>query len=144
MRGIPDLPNWRLNQALAYLEHVGKVELSRENDELFIKLTKKGKIQALLERMGIEFRKAVRWDGKWRIVIWDIPESSRLQRNQIRYFCKSLGFRQLQKSVFITPYPIPGSAVQYLKESDLLKFIRFLRIDQLDDDRDLKKHFNLK
>ncbi len=144
LRGIPEPPNWRLNKTLNYLEHIGKIKLTKQNDELFLKLTKKGKIQALMERMGKEFDKIIKWDRKWRVVLWDIPESSRIQRNQIRYFCKSLGFRQLQKSVFITPHPIPGSAVQFLRESDLLKFIRFLRIDQIDDDHELKKHFDLK
>lgn len=45
------------------------------------------------------------WDGKWRIVFFDIPESSRSARDQIRRLLKELGFRQLQLSVWVHPLP---------------------------------------
>lgn len=142
-RGIPKPPRWRYNRAIKYLESLGQIKLSSKNDQIFIKLTKKGKLQALLLRMENDFARVRKWDGKWRVIIWDIPESSRKQRNRMRYAVKDLGFYQLQKSVFITPFPLPASAVQYLRESGLLKFIRFLRVDKLDDDRFLKKHFGV-
>src|SRR3989344_2741433 len=46
-----------------------------------------------------------RWDGKWRIVIFDIPEEFHNERNNLRRKMRSLGFYMLQKSVFIFPYP---------------------------------------
>jgi len=45
------------------------------------------------------------WDGKWRLVIFDIPESARRAREQIRRLLKELGFQQLQLSVWIHPLP---------------------------------------
>ncbi len=146
-KGIPKPPRWRYKRALRYLEKIGQVKLVDRKGETFAELTKKGELRALLNRLEKDFKKSAlpsSWDGKWRIVIWDIPESSRKQRNITRYFLKDLGFYLLQKSVFITPFPIPASAVQYLRESQLLKFIRFLRVDQIDDDRFLRRHFGVK
>ncbi len=146
-RGIPKPPRWRYKRALRYLEKIGQVKLVDRDGKIFVRLTKKGELRALLIRLEKDFKKSTlpsRWDGKWRIVIWDIPESSRNQRNIMRYLLKALGFYQLQKSVFITPFPIPASAIQYLRESQLLKFIRFLRVDQIDDDRFLRRHFGVK
>ena len=46
------------------------------------------------------------WDGKWRIVCFDIPEENKEIRNQLRREIKRLGFRSLQRSVWISPLPV--------------------------------------
>lgn len=143
-RGVPGPKRWRYNQAIRYLEHAAQVEVLERNDKTFLKLTRKGKLRVLLERLENGYQKQTDWDGKWRLIIWDIPEKSRLHRDQIRKFIKDLGFLQLQQSVFITPYPLPQSAVLYLQESGLSKYLRFLRVDKIDDDRVLKHHFGVK
>ncbi len=142
--GIPEPPRWKLNRALKYLEKLGHIKTADQNGELFVKLTKKGKLNALLKKLNAGALRPKTWDGKWRLIIWDIPESSHLQRDQLRYFCKNLGFYLLQKSVFITPHPLSPAAVIYLKESGLWQFIRLLRVDKIDDDQFLRKHFGLK
>ncbi len=141
--GIPEPKRWQYKQTVRYLKRDGNLEIIEKNNKLFLKLTRKGKLRVLLRKLYGEFQKNQKWDGKWRVIIWDIPEISNGQRNLLRKFVKNLGFYQLQKSVFITPYQIPRAAVEYLKESDLSKFIRFLRIDELDKETDLKKRFDL-
>lgn len=142
-RGAPEPKKWQYNRAVKRLEASGKIEILKKNDKLFIRLTQKGKVAHLLATLDRDLKSRGVWDGKWRLMIWDIPESSRKQRNTIRWFVKGLGFRLLQKSVFIIPYELPQAAVEYLQESGLIKFIRFLRVDRLDHARDLKKHFGL-
>lgn len=143
--GVPNPPRWRYNRAMKYLEQLDEVQIIRENDQLFIKLTQKGKLKGLLNRLEIDFNsaKGQTWDGKWRLVMWDIPEASSRERDSIRRFFKSLGFFRLQHSVFVTPYPLPSSAISYLTESGLIKFIRFLRVDKIDNDKELRLNFNL-
>ena len=143
MHGMPEPVRWRYNRAIKYLEQRGQIQLIKKNDDLFLKLTKKGKTKILLHRLEQSFEKPNSWDGKWRLIIWDIPESSNLERDKIRRVIKNLGCYRLQHSVFITPYPWPAPAVEYLNESGLLKFIRFIRADKLDDEGALKKHFGL-
>ena len=144
MAGAPEPVPWRYNRAMRYLEKREQIEITQRNDKLFVKLTRKGKIDALLLRLNRDFDKhEARWDGKWRVIIWDIPESANSQRQKIRELIKSLGFLRLQHSVFINPYPLPRSAVDYLNESGLADFIRFLRVDKIDNDKHLKKHFKL-
>ena len=46
------------------------------------------------------------WDGRWRLVIFDIPESLREARDHIRRLLKELGFQRLQLSVWIHPFPV--------------------------------------
>lgn len=142
--GIPGPPMWRYNRAVKYLQHRKKIRLIKRGDRLFLKLTKKGRVEALFLRLGnFDRSQKTKWDGKWRIIIWDIPESSATQRDKIRRFVKSVGFYQLQLSVFVRTDPLPKDAVAYLKESGLIKFIRFLRVDKMDNDNNLRKHFGL-
>lgn len=140
--GSPKMARWRYNQAIRSLEKYDHIKIFKRAGKFFIQLTRRGKLQALLDKIANDQKKGV-WDGKWRMIIWDIPESSSKERDKIRYFLKKLGFQKLQLSVFIRPYPIPRPAVDYLRESGLIQFIRFLRIDKVDDPHKLLKHYNL-
>ena len=135
---------WEYNRALKQLENRGEIEIIRESSRVFVHLTQKGHLKTLFDKLKQSLPKRSSWDGKWRLMIWDIPETSRKQRDAIRWFVKTMGFYQLQKSVFITPFELPLNAVHYLKESGLIKFIRFLRVDEMDHNQPLKKHFSLK
>lgn len=45
-----------------------------------------------------------KWDGNWRVVIFDIPQEYRKKRNTLRGRLRWWGFHMLQKSVFVFPY----------------------------------------
>ncbi|MBU1032186.1 hypothetical protein KKE03_04695 [Patescibacteria group bacterium] len=87
-----------LSQAIKRLREQGLVELISDK-ELTFRLTDSGKDKALWKKMAFEDTK---WDGKWRLVIWDIPEKRRLARDLLRFKLKQLGFVQWQKSVWAT------------------------------------------
>jgi|SRR3989344_2441707 len=133
---------WQYNRVIKRLTDSNRIAVVKKNGKLFVELTSKGKIVGLLSKLGTQSQ-AKPWDGKWRLMIWDIPESSSKQRDMIRWFVKRLGFFKLQHSVYITPFELSSEAVSYLIESDLWKFIRFLRVDRLDDDKMVKQHFGL-
>jgi len=54
------------------------------------------------------------WDGKWRIVGFDIKESERSLRNVLRQYLKLSGFGMLQKSVYISPLPVESLVEELL------------------------------
>ena len=126
-----------------YLEQKGWVRVYKKEkaDTEFVKLTKKGQLQALL--MKARTQKPQKWDGKWRLIIYDIPEDSRQHRHLFRTLLKQNGFYKLQQSVFVSPFALNRDAVLYLRQTVLDKCIRIARIDELDSDKDLKKYFKL-
>lgn len=132
---------------LSRLKKQGWIVEAEKNGKKFLKLTKKGKIKTLLYKLQSlqgQKQKKKSWDGKWRIAFFDIPEKNgRAQRYQIRRALCFAGFCYLQKSVYVYPYELPGELINFLKESGLFSFIRFLRADKMDDSRDLKKKFRL-
>lgn len=96
--GIPNLKKASLAKALKRLREDGLVELIDDTEMLF-RLTDSGRDRALWERMKYGDEK---WDGRWRLVIWDIPEKRRVTRDLLRFKLKQLGFVQWQKSVWAT------------------------------------------
>lgn len=83
---------------------VGNIERIIKKGKAYLRITTEGKdylkrefpITALLKN----------WNKKWIIVIFDIKETSRKYRNQLRDKLKSIGFGMLQQSAWITPLPI--------------------------------------
>lgn len=60
-----------------------------------------------------------RWDGYWRMVVYDIRESEKKLRSRLRTFLKNLGFLYIQKSVWITVYPVEKDLEKFLKKEGL-------------------------
>ena len=126
-----------------HLQRQKWITITKRDGERFIKLTKDGEIEALLAKARLPQTRGGRWDGKWRLVIFDIPEESAPQRDLLRRLLKKNDFYKLQASVFISPYPLNREAINYLKETGLIDFIRILKVEEMDDDGDLRHKFNL-
>jgi len=107
-------------------------------------LTDKGKEKALtydLEK--IEIKKPIKWDKKWRVVLFDIPENRKKIREALRFYLKKLRFYEFQKSVFIHPYNCKNEIDYLIEFYDIRKFVRFLIADSIDNEMHLKEHFGL-
>ncbi|MBI2633479.1 MAG: CRISPR-associated endonuclease Cas2 [Parcubacteria group bacterium] len=66
-----------------------------------------------------------RKDKLWYMVVFDVPEEKRKARDQLRCSLHRLGFKQFQKSIWISPYEIFQSLK---KEIDLFKLREYVRI----------------
>ena len=86
------------------------------------------------------------WDGYWRIVILDIPESEKSQRDAIRYILKKAQFVQLKSSVWITPYPLEHMMINMKEDLDLQEELIIIVTDKLDPGTEklLEKRFTKK
>lgn len=131
-----------LKSAVYYLKRKGLIQIIDKNARRFLSLTKKGELEALFVKARMPDHPK-EWDGKWRLVIFDIPEEAKLKRDWLRRLLKKSGFYKIQGSVFASPYPLNRACIQYLKESGLINFIRLIKVEEMDNDEDLRKHFNL-
>lgn len=120
----------------------GWIKFVDKNAERFIKLTKKGELEALLAKAKLPH--PAKWDGKWRMVVFDIPEDAKEKRNLLRGLLKKQRFYGLQASVYVSPYPLNRDAIYYLQETGLISYIRIAKVEEMDNDKDLRKRFNLK
>ena len=97
--------NYKLNQEMKELHRLKLIKKLKKKDGIIIKgLTKKGKLRALdyyFDNLVVTNKK---WDGKFRILVFDVPEKLRKGRDALRWKIRRLGFRELQKSVFVIPF----------------------------------------
>ncbi len=72
------------------------------------------------------FKLLNKWDKKWRLVLFDIPEKNRLTRDKLRKSLKRFGFKNLQRSAWISPLPTDKKIKQIKqKVSDYKAFYLF-------------------
>ena len=63
-----------------------------------------------------------RWDKKWRILIFDIPEKIRWKRDVFREKLKSSGFGMIQQSVWVSPHPFEDDIRDFIEAHNLDSF----------------------
>ena len=107
-------------------------------------LNENGKHRALrfnLNKLNIE--KPTKWDGKWRIVMFDIPEKTKMLRDSLRLHFRDIGLIELQKSVLVYPYPCNNEIEFILEMYNARKYVRFILAEKIDNQLHLMKKFNL-
>lgn len=81
------------------------------------------------------------WDGRWRMVIFDIPEKCKTQRDLLSTHLKTLGLYQLQKSVWIHPYDVREEIAAIAVEYNIDSYITLVEVTSVDRHKELKEHF---
>lgn len=106
-------------------------------------LTEEGRRQARkLSLLGsIKFKKPKKWDKKWRIVVFDIPEKDRVFRGILREHLRELRFFKLQQSVFVSPHPFEKVILDLTRLYAAQKYVRVITATKIDNQEKLKKHF---
>ncbi|MFA5871376.1 MAG: hypothetical protein WC858_01510 [Parcubacteria group bacterium] len=107
-------------------------------------LTTRGRREAkILSLLGssIRFKKPKRWDGKWRLVLFDIPEKNRLFRDILREHLRTLKFLKLQHSVFVSPYPFEKPIQELVSLYSAGPYVRIVTTTSIDNEATLKGHF---
>jgi len=107
-------------------------------------LSDKGKNQILKFDLGkIEIKKPVKWDGLWRIIVFDIPETMNKARKALVLKMKDLEFYPLQKSVFVYPYDCKKEIDFIIEIFEVKPYVRYIIAKDIDVSLDLKQKFNL-
>jgi len=106
---------------------------------IIVSLTDKGKLRALNMKFRRLSRKKEIWDGKWRLIAFDIPDELKKGRNALRYRAQVAGFYELQESLFVYPYDCEKEIKDFVRLFKLEKFVRFVLADFIDNQEELKK-----
>lgn len=120
--------------------------ISKEKNEdgsIKVLLTEKGKLRALNCQLENLKNKKEKWDGKWRMVSYDIPERFKKGRDALRKKLRDVGFQELQKSVFVFPYDCRKEINFLVDLFKLEKYVRFGVLELIDNGVYLKKIFKL-
>lgn len=136
---------WRTKSVIERFRQQRYVTIAeREDGNIVVKITKNGMTKALSYQLdSLKVKVPKRWDGKWRVVIFDVPERYRRVRDVFRMRLRQLGLLPLQESVFVSPYPC-FEEIEFLRELYGIAFtVRYLLVEKIEDDASLRSHFDL-
>ena len=107
-----------------------------------IELTKKAiKRLSKLDYKEMTIDSTAAWDGKWRIIFFDIPESKRAARVGFTRKIQSLGAQILQQSVWVHPFDCEEIIFKVAKHFDVLEWVTYVETAHISNEAELKKRF---
>ena len=114
--------------------------------EVRIELSKDGhKLIRQYNLATMTIKKPAKWDGKWRIIIYDIPQYKRQASNAFREKLRDLGLFKIQKSVWVSAYDsLPE--LEFLCsvfEIDMDNCVHYFHTSEIPMEREVRKHFSL-
>ena len=118
--------------------------LLARNREGFLRLTPRG--EAHLSRLEIQedlLKPHRRWDGRWRVLIFDIPEKRKHLREKVRNSLRAVGFVRLQDSVWMFPHDCEEFVALLKADFKIGKDMLYMIVDEMESDEFLKKRFGL-
>ncbi|MBI2577543.1 MAG: hypothetical protein HYV77_01725 [Candidatus Wildermuthbacteria bacterium] len=126
------------------LRRKGLIHMERNGHDFRISLTQKGKeLAGYMQIDDLCISKPKKWDGKWRIILFDIANLKVLHRNAFRAKLRELGFIPLQKSVWVHPFPCKPE-IQILRDFfGLEEEVRLITAEKIGFDASIKEHFQL-
>lgn len=116
----------------------------RENSDgtVSLLLTEHGKRRVLSYKLDqLSIPKPRQWDGKWRLVMFDIPERFKKARDALRMHLKQLGFLEFQRSVFVHPFECRGETDFIIEFYQIRPWVRYATVEAIDVDFHLRLKF---
>ncbi len=120
----------RYDRLIKYLKYKGYLYIKKSKNKNAVMFTSKGakKILEIKRKItGLIKRK----DGKWQMVIFDIPEDIRKRRDYFRSGLKRLKYQKLQQSIWICPYDVLKDTQELIKYLKLTPFVKLLLIEEM-------------
>jgi len=144
------VPLWRLARwgkqargVLGKLKNYGWAAKKMFNGETHYYITQKGEKE--FDRILKNLKEAGKWDGRWRLVMFNVPEKQRDLRDRIRRSLTRLGLGILQPSVWISPKNIKNDVEAIRLKLNLKNTLKFFEVtrNQSLDQTIIKKSWNL-
>ena len=136
-------PKYQLKNSLSKLINTGLVEFVEKNNKKYLQLTNKGKLKlAQLGEYNYKIKKPKKWDKKWRVIIFDIPQARKRQRELLRFTLKQIGFVRLQHSVWVYPYDCEELITMLKLDFKFGKEVLYMVVDKIENDKPLLQNFN--
>lgn len=127
------LPVYRINRwgrpargVLSKLKNLKLAEKIKIGDEDWYKITLKG--EQYFDEILSPLKENFKWDHKWRLVMFDIPESQRSKRDKLRRALSAIGMGILQASVWISPNDIRQDIEEISLKLKLENAIKFFEV----------------
>ena len=129
-----DKEKYAITRSMKNLLSDGLVEAFNSEHKQYFRLTEEGKHK--LHNIALEAESSLvstHWDGYWRMILLDIPEERKNEREALRYLLKKAGFVCVKNSVWISMYPFENLFINIKKDLGLKTELIILVTDKLDE-----------
>ncbi len=135
--------NYQAKTVLGRLATRGLITFEDRSGRRYARITERGRQVLELETRKVVDVKKKKWDRRWRVVIFDIPERRRGVRVRLRRFMEEYGFIRLQNSVWIYPYDCEDLIALAKANLRVGADVLYMIVERLERDRHLREHFAL-
>ncbi|MEK7126251.1 MAG: CRISPR-associated endonuclease Cas2 [Patescibacteria group bacterium] len=110
----------------------------------YLRITEAGRKALMFEQAKVALKnQKKKWDGRWRMVVFDVPERRRHIRNRLRTVMCEIGFVRLQDSVWVYPYDCEDFVALLKSEIKIGKDVLYAIADTIEHDKSIRLHFKL-
>ena len=126
---------YAITRSLKGLKDAGLVEQIASPHNEFARLTKEGrkKVHSLMLDSDTTLVNTS-WDGFWRIILLDLPENRKSERESLRYLLKKAGFVCLKNSAWISPFPFEHLFTNIKKDLNLTTEMMIIVTEHIDEE----------
>lgn len=133
---------YAISRAFKNLTDSGYIEVLYSDNDQYARLTREGKQKNYsLFLDNDQTLVSTSWDGFWRIVMLDLPEARKNEREALRYLLKKAGFVCIKNSVWVSPYPYEHLFINIKKDLGLTTELMVVVSKNIDPDTE-KEFFN--
>lgn len=126
-------PKYLIKRAIAKMVDDDVITQHDTQHSSFLSLTPSGRQKLRSIKLSSQSHLiSTTWDGYWRMIIVDIPDSRKKDQDAIRYILKKAQFVQIKNSIWISPYPLEHMMINMKKDMGLEEEIIVLVTDKLD------------
>ena len=134
----------RIRTAAGRIVAKGQAMWIEKKGKKYLRITNLGRRELALEQAKVALTaQKKRWDGRWRMVVFDIPERRRKVRGRLREVMQEVGFVRMQDSVWVYPYDCEDFIALLKTELKIGKDALYAIADPIEYDKQLRTHFAL-
>ena len=125
--------SYAITRSIKNLLGDGLIEAFNSEHKQYFRLTSDGKQK--WNNISLEAESSLvstKWDGYWRILLLDLPEERKSEREALRYLLKKAGFVCVKNSVWISMYPYENLFTNIKNDLGLTTEMMIMVTDKID------------
>ena len=126
---------YAITRSIKSLREAGLIEQISSPQNEYARLTKEGKKKVHSLKLDSDTTLVnTSWDGFWRIILVDLPEERKSERESLRYLLKKAGFVCLKNSAWISPFPFEHLFTNIKKDLGLTTEMMIIVAEHIDEE----------
>lgn len=135
---------YRAKTAAGKLAQKGLVRFVNRKGKKYVEITEKGRRVLLFEEAKRIHRKKRRWDKRYRLVMFDVPDRRKTVRDRLRFYMKKYDFLKVQDSVWLYPHDCEDIVALIKADLRIGKDVLYAVVESIENDGWIRRHFGLK